>query len=473
MRFLEILMALSLAIYVLWPLTRRLRPTAVNMMPTFALLCMLTHLNIEGSRWQMSLIYFLTPAMFLFSVPSFSRSKTPTLPSLKITFASLALLTVATALPALLPVPAVIPPTGPYQVGTTTYVLVDENRKEIYSGKDEPRKFMIQIWYPAIATPESKHAPWMQNADLIAPAIAHDLLEFPSFFLDHLTLSTSNSWQDADADPSGGPYPVLFFSHGWQSFRAQNTYQFQELASNGYIVVSLEHTYGSVLTVFPDGTQAPNNPNALPNADLYSNEEYEKIARVLVNQWSGDIEFANRYMAELNENDPTGRFTKLLDLEKTGVFGHSTGGGAAVEFCGTHPACKAVFLMDPFLRPVSSEVLNNGIPQPAFYFFSQNWADNRESRNNALLKESYPHNQQAYPVVTILGTKHYDFSDLPALSPLAPLLGLKGPINGVRVQRIINDYTLAFFNLHLKNEPTDLFNGPSAEYPELRWETIQ
>jgi hypothetical protein len=72
-----------------------------------------------------------------------------------------------------------------------------------------------------------------------------------------------------------------------------------------------------------------------------------------------------------------------------------------------------------------------------------------------------------------LGAKHYDFSDLPALSPLAPWMGLKGPISGKRVQRLINDYTLAFFNLHFKNQATDLLDGPNEAYPDLRWEYQQ
>jgi len=33
--------------------------------------------------------------------------------------------------------------------------------------------------------------------------------------------------------------------------------------------------------------------------------------------------------------------------------------------------------------------------------------------------------------------------------------------------KIINDYTLAFFNKHLKGIDSGLLNDPSSEYPEV------
>jgi hypothetical protein len=75
---------------------------------------------------------------------------------------------------------------------------------------------------------------------------------------------------------------------------------------------------------------------------------------------------------------------------------------------------------------------------------------------------------QARGVVSIDGTAHYDFSDIPLLSPLAPRLGLKGPINGQRVTAIINDYLLSFFDSTLRGIPTDLFDEQNQKYNEIR-----
>jgi hypothetical protein len=256
------------------------------------------------------------------------------------------------------------------------------------------------------------------------------------------------------------------FSHGWNGFNAQNTSQAVELASHGYVVVGVQHTYGAVITVFNDGTIARNNPSALPSGA--PDDEYEASARKLVGQWAGDLEYTTDFL-EAQTNDPEGPFYKSLDLSRLGVYGHSTGGGAAIQFCGTDLRCKALLGMDPFMRPVSQEVLEHGVTQPSFFMFSQGWADDVDSRNNVLFQGFISSVPRTLGVISIDGTAHYDFSDLPLLSPLAPRLGLKGPINGKRVTGIINDYLLTFFDASLQGVPTDLFEAQNQKYNEVRF----
>jgi pimeloyl-ACP methyl ester carboxylesterase len=258
---------------------------------------------------------------------------------------------------------------------------------------------------------------------------------------------------------------VILFSHGWNGFNAQNTSQALELASHGYIVIGIQHTYGAVVTVFPDGTVAPNNPNALPkDAD---DPNYEVVARKLVHQWAGDMTFVLDQFAGLNQ-EADSIFFNRLDLERVGVYGHSTGGGAAIQFCSTDLRCKAILAMDPFMRPVSAEAIEGGISQPAFFMFSQSWADDTDSKNNRLFNQFRPHIADNKGVIEILGTKHYDFSDLPLLSPIAAQLGLKGPLNGAKVTRIVNSYLLDFFETTLNNRSSELFDGPFNDYPEVK-----
>ena len=253
------------------------------------------------------------------------------------------------------------------------------------------------------------------------------------------------------------------FSHGWQGFNAQNTVQALELASHGFFVVGVQHPYGAVITVFPDGTIAPNNPSALP--DGAPQAEYETAAHKLVDQWAGDLSFSLDTMQTQNadSNEP---FYKALDLTRVGVYGHSTGGGAVIQFCGSDPRCKALLGMDPFMRPVSYEVIDSGVTQPSFFMFSQRWTDDVDSRNNELFHRFIPHVGNALGVISIDGTAHYDFADLPLLSPLAPQLGLKGPINGNRVVTIVDDYLLSFFETTLNGKSTTLFENPSP-YAEV------
>jgi predicted dienelactone hydrolase len=458
MRLFEIVIPILLFVYLLWPHPRAL---AVRFAPAAGLVASLIHFGIEGYRWQMIPLYILTALLAISSLTKItSASDWPAYAS----YLTVVLLLLSTALPILLPVPKIPAPSGPYSIGTSIYEMTDASRKELYSGKDESRRFMIQVWYPAEVKSTDIKAPWMANADIFAPAIAR-FINMPAYFLDHLALVDIPAYQDAQLASAEKPFPIILFSHGWKGFNAQNSGQALELASHGYVVMAIQHTYGAVTTVFPDGTVAPNNPNALPADD--NDPDYEIIARKLVNQWAGDMSFV---LDEINDpNTEAGTFfNSKLDFSRIGVYGHSTGGGAAIQFCGTDSRCKAVLGMDPFMRPVSAEVIANGVSQPSFFMFSQYWFDDVNSINNKLFDQFQPHNSNELGAIYITGTKHYDFSDLPLLSPIAPQLGLKGPLNGKRVTEIVNSYLIDFFEMTLNNKPSTLFKGNFDDFEEVR-----
>jgi len=458
MRLLEIIIPLLLALYLVWPHPRTF---TIRLAPAITLVLTVLHFLVEGYRWQMIPLYALTLLLTLSSLIKIKKAVDwPAAAS----YLTLILLAVSTALPALLPVPSIPKPGGSLEVGTAIYELTDETRKEIYSGVDEPRKFTVQIWYPATVSPENKIAPWMSRSDIYSPAIS-SFLNMPSFFLDHLALAKTPAYLDAPIADTSELYPIILFSHGWNGFNAQNSGQMIELASHGYFVVSINHTYGAVVTVFPDGKLAYNNPNALP--DGAPDDEYEIAARKLVNQWAGDLAFTLDNLDTWNSDSKNPYFSKL-DFNRIGVYGHSTGGGAAIQFCGTDTRCKAVLGMDPFMRPVSAEVMANGVSQPAFFMFSQSWAEIVDSKNNQLFDQFQSVVSSSKGAITIQGTKHYDFSDLPLLSPIAPQLGLKGPLSGRRVTEIVDAYLIDFFEMTLNNKPSNLFNGDFTDFPEVK-----
>ncbi|MEI6876417.1 MAG: hypothetical protein WCL50_14955 [Spirochaetota bacterium] len=463
MRAFELLIPLLAAVWLAWPSPR---PSAVRLLPIVTVIAVFLHLVIEGWRWQMVPIYAIVALLAALAALGARRSRDPGRSGDLGRVASwslLVVLAVSAALPVLLPVPVISAPGGPYRIGTRVYELSDPSRKEIYSGRDEARRFMIQVWYPASPLPSDRRAPWMANAKLVAPAIA-TFMDLPSFFLDHLVLVKIPAFQDSPLTQGEEKFPIILFSHGWNGFNAQNTGQALQLASHGYVVVGVQHTYGAALTVFPDGTVVRNNPAALP--DGAPTAEYEIAARRLVAQWSGDLGFSLDFLLAQNK-DRASPFLGRLDESRVGVYGHSTGGGAAIQFAGSDARVKAVLGQDPFMRPVSTAVLGGGVPQPAFFMFSQRWTDDAKSRNNELFAQFIPHSPKAIGVVSIAGTAHFDFSDLPLLSPLAPQLGLKGPIDGKLVTAIVDDYLLGFFDLTLRNKPSGLFTGASP-YAEVK-----
>lgn len=431
--------------------------------PALLVLGSAAQLGLEGFRWQLWPLYVGAAGLIILNLIQLKRKWRYTLVGLTILLAGISL-----ALGYLTPVPAPYPISGPYPVGTREFHLVDAHRVEIY-GEDPsaPREIMAQIWYPAAPEKSNQRAYWMPGIEYAAPAIA-DKLNLPAFALDHLKYVKANAFWEAPPLANGGSYPVLIFSHGWEGFKEQNIYQVEELASHGYVVVGINHTYGAIHTLFPDGRQVPVNQDALP--DGVSDEEYDQASDALSRQWSEDIDLILDELAGLNQADGEWFLAGSLDLDKVGVFGHSTGGGAAVRFCLTDVRCQAVLGMDVWAEPAQSVIQDLALRKPAMLLYSEAWISPDEpDRNDSLLSQLAAESDNYLIEITIEGTRHYDFSSLPMLSPLSATLGLKGPIAGKLVLEIINAESLAFFNRYLLGDASVSLEGISQGYPEVQF----
>jgi len=258
---------------------------------------------------------------------------------------------------------------------------------------------------------------------------------------------------------------VLIFSHGWAGFKEQNIFQVEELASHGYTVIAINHTYGAVLTVFPDGRQAPRNPDALPSG--VTQEEYDVASNLLVRQWAEDIAYVIDELEMADRSSAFGLLSGKLDLEKIGIFSHSTGAGATVEFCASDSRCKAALVMDLWSEPVSKDVISAGLSHPLMIMHSDNWDSLDHPENNyGLIGDLVEASTGEVFELVIQGTKHYDFSSLPLLSPLAVNLGLKGPIDGDLGLEIINFYSVRFFDQYLLGDSQYDLADLTTQYPE-------
>jgi hypothetical protein len=303
----------------------------------------------------------------------------------------------------------------------------------------------------------------MERLDVAGPTIAR-YLGLPSFFLDHAALVRTHSVPAAPA-AGGAPFPVVVYSHGWNGFRTVNLNQSEALASHGYVAVAVDHTYGAMVTVFEDGEVALNNPVALPSG--VPDDVYQAASEQLEDTYAADLSFVLDQLALIQAGDLPSPLAGRLDLGRVGLYGHSTGGGAVVVACSRDPRCQAGLAQDAWLEPVPRPVIAAGVPQPFLFMRSEVWAS---EENDALLDELYGHLAGDGYRVTIAGTRHYDFTMLPLLTPLAPALGLKGPLEGQRAMQIVTDYLVAFFDQYLKGEVRPLLDGPRADYTEVAFE---
>jgi hypothetical protein len=91
------------------------------------------------------------------------------------------------------------------------------------------------------------------------------------------------------------------------------------------------------------------------------------------------------------------------------------------------------------------------------------------------MHQAYSASNSAAYSLSIEGTRHFNFSDLPLrLSPLARILfnrlGFIGSIQPERGLEISNAYLVAFFDRYLKGASSGLLSGPSSVYPEVQYD---
>jgi len=376
-------------------------------------------------------------------------------------------------------------PTGPYQIGTTSLALVDETRPEVFT--DDPkdhRELLVRCWYPAQPVAGAKPEPfWGKDTKEIGSLLAQ-FMRLPKTAFDDLALVQSHAYTDAPLSKSKSPYPVLVFSHGYiPGFLSQNTAQMEELASHGYVVFSIGHSYETVANIFPDGRVVPfsqtrfmtfaqgaGKATVLVTKYTAATDPTEKdalIKRIVADWpvleeslriWTADVRFVLSELEKMKSNKPKNMFAGKLDLKRIGIFGMSFGGAAAGQVCAVDKRCRAGINLDGLQ---SGDLIDRPMERP-FMFMQSEGAGNI----NRLFFERAKND--AYYVV-VKGTKHFNYSDFSMFSPDYQKAGILGSIEGARMEGIMNGYVLAFFDRYLKGKDTPLLKGVPANYPEVEF----
>ena len=458
MRPLEALFLGVLFLALVLPLLFRRRE--LTWLSLLSLPAMGVHILREGYRWQMVPAYLLAALLLVrWGWRRYQRPDTGVRHSLA-TFggviAGFLLWAVAVTLPTIFPIPRLAAPSGPYPVGTTVAHLQDSAREEGYTpAPGDSREIMVQVWYPAAESGNAGRAPYLNALEVAGPAVAQRL-DLPPFLLDHLDHIETHAFLDAPA--ADGPHPLLIFSHGLRGLRTQNARLMEELASHGYVVASADHTYGNVLTIFPDGRIVFYDEERVFPEDM----AFEEAGARLVDVWVADVRFVAEQMTAWNDQEGhllAGR----IDTSTMGTLGHSTGGAAAVEACAQAATCRATLGLDAWIQPVSESFLHD-YPKALMLLSAPQWLGPENAARGMVL---YRERADEGHLLTMAGAEHFDFTDIPLLSPLAPVLGLSGEIDGRRALEIINAYTVAFFDHTLKGETAPLLEADSPDYPEI------
>lgn len=454
MRTLElILILLSVITILIYRMNFYKKQSIIVYLNIFNMIILIIHSRIEGIRWQLYPVYLCITLSFLLSVSY------KVLPKIIIEYYQkklikklglifyITMIIISGLTLYIFPIISIEKPSGNTEVGTISYELTDTKRKETYgTSENENRKIMIQLWYPTDEVKGLKRAPWIEGGIPVSRGIA-EAMHFPKWLLVHTTYIMSNSYENAELSSLYKKYPVVIISHDWTGFRNLHTNFAEELASKGYIVISIDHTYSSDGVVFSDGSVSFLDRKALP--DRSKTPDFLEYAFKLVSTYSGDIELVIDELEKWNSGVLETPFKDRLDLKKIGLIGHSAGGGGAVKAAIEDYRIKAIIGLDAWVEPLKEEQLQAGLGIPSLFLRSEQWQNGFNNKN--LLRIVAANRNDTY-FYQIQGTNHFDFTMAYMYSPRIKKASLLGSLDSKIGSNLQKDYITTFFNEYLLHE---------------------
>lgn len=357
-------------------------------------------------------------------------------------------------------------PTGPYAIGTATVRLVDRSRHDPWMTSQAYRELMVSVFYPARDATPYPVAPQMSpgaakhfDASLATPV--HQGWGIPAGRADWAATLTH---AHLNAPPRPGRHPVVLYSPGLGDPRTLGTTLTEDLASRGYVVVMVDHTYDASEVEFPGGRV---EPFALPlDGDLLATLKKVLSARV------ADTRFV---LDEL----VAGRLGVTPDPARIGMFGQSAGGFTALQAMHDDPRIRAAADLDGTVGfdqgdggPGLSPLAEDGLRRP-FLLMGGQASDHHTVRSwEALWSNSTGWRRDLH----LRGAGHAGYTDLESLVPqLVKAAVLPAPaaqedtgwIDPARAVAGERAYLAAFFDRFLRGRDDGLLDRPSQRYPEV------
>ena len=201
---------------------------------------------------------------------------------------------------------------GSYGVGVQTLELIHKEQTDILNIVDGKaptydRPLTVEVWYPASVSEN------LQEIEEYTQVLGRNGTEgrpvIPFRF-------RGRALRDAQILKEKGKFPLIILSHGYVGSRFLFTYLAENLASKGYVVVSIDHT---------DSTykDAANFTSTLVNRSL-------------------DQLFVLNELDRLSQPHSNSFLSNLVDVSNTGLIGYSMGGYGGLNTCGAGYSPEAV-----------------------------------------------------------------------------------------------------------------------------------
>jgi dienelactone hydrolase len=282
-------------------------------------------------------------------------------------------------------------------------------------------------------------------------------------------LSATRTNAVSGATPAGrqGSLPFVVLSPGFTNPRSALSGLAEDLASHGYVVAGIDHTYESFATAFPDGRVTTCLARAARRRD-------EGFKEKLVAGRAADVSFV---LGELTGAHPSWPGGGLIDPSRMAMAGHSAGGASAIAAMLADSRIRAGIDMD---GATCAPIPEAGLSRPFLFLGKQanytpgsGGAVTPGTRDWKLLRGAVTTWERDWELLTgwkrwllVAGAVHASFTDL---ALLADQLGIDigAGLPGVRSLDITRAYVRAFFDQHLRGQPQTLLDQPSPRYPEV------
>jgi predicted dienelactone hydrolase len=333
-------------------------------------------------------------------------------------------------------------PSGPSSVGTRTVHLVDSARKDPYADNGTKRELLVRFWYPASIDKGC------EPAEYTSPGVWN---YFSKLIAVHLPEVSTTSCLNAPA--ADGQHPIVLFTHGYTGTFTDYTFLFEDLASRGYIVASIDHTYEATAVEFPDGRLVESIPGS-HFGNIRRNDASELA--FAVNVRLGDLKFVADQLQSLNISSGS-PFAGKLDTAHLAIAGHSLGGLTAFLALEQEPKFMTAVVLDGVVpdSPI------NLTEKPVLILTAGHNPNDWSSGERHLWSEL--HGPRF--LVNLRGAEHLTPTDLVWLAHGAIRTGTMGPDKTIAA---IRDYVASFLDASLRGQPlSTLLVQPPVEYPDV------
>lgn len=351
---------------------------------------------------------------------------------------------------------------GSYAVGTETFSFTDTGRKEILGNADGYRKIAVRMYYPVFRENVSgkKNAPVLSERKAKAVCKAYFIRKIS------VEMMTANYYENVPiADDA--KFPLILFNHGYNSYIEANTCLCIDIASHGYIIASVGHSYEAVETDFDSEScvlydkhinkmmftsipgamfaQSKLLKKKLSPEEAYAEfcafqNKYTPFIKGRVSEWEKDNLSA---LAEIKK-----RYAAYIDSScGTGVSGHSLGGAEAYNLCMNDPEFTCGINIDGALFGDYGE---KTMERP---FYQICCKENFNAETKPMLNSNAP----VYYAI-FENMKHIGFTDAKFFLSAANIVG---KMDGNIMHRHLSDIHIKFFNKYLKGADINMPVGES------------